>query len=101
MHEIDRIRILIDSTHPGLSFGACFIEIRALLAELQQFENREKHENHDFRPFWTFWHQNRVSDIFVHAGWNNARNKSKINIPAMSRLRDAFELKIPHIEIEN
>ena len=101
MHEIDRIRILIDSTHPGLSFGACFIEIRALLAELQQFENREKHENHDFRPFCTFRHQNRVAEIFVNAGWNNSRNESKIEIPATSRLRDASKLKIPHIEIEN
>ena len=40
--EIDRIRILIDSTHPGLSFATCFIQIRPLVAEISHIENRQK-----------------------------------------------------------
>ena len=43
--EIDQIRILIDSTHSGLSFGACFIEIPPVFAELQLFENHQKSLN--------------------------------------------------------
>ena len=40
--EIDRIRIPIDSTHSGLSFGVCFIEIGSIFAELSHFENHQK-----------------------------------------------------------